>query len=78
MFNLPWKVERCPFMSETAHHFSCLWPLQEAVLPQAAVEVKAGMVDMVAPTETPTVDSDEDDDDDDETEEDVSITCIYF
>ncbi|XP_004086631.1 nucleolin 2 isoform X1 [Oryzias latipes] len=43
---------------------------EEAVLPQAAVEVKAGMVDMVAPTETPTVDSDEDDDDDDETEED--------
>ncbi|XP_024118548.1 osteopontin isoform X2 [Oryzias melastigma] len=44
---------------------------EEAVGPQAAVEVKAGMLDMVAPTETPTVDSDEnEDDDDDETEED--------
>ncbi|RVE65431.1 hypothetical protein OJAV_G00116410 [Oryzias javanicus] len=44
---------------------------EEVVVPQAAVEMKAGLLDMVAPTETPTVDSDEnEDDDDDETEED--------
>lgn len=67
------------FMSSAVHQFACLWPVQEAVGPQAAVEVKAGMLDMVAPTETPTVDSDEnEDDDDDETEEDVSKTLWIF